>query len=63
MNYIGKEFTAIEMGGLDYADYPKFCDAYVEYVEIDGVPATDEELHFINNDGALVHELLTDFIY
>ena len=63
MNYAGTKFTAIEMGGIDHSDYPKYCDAYVEYVEINGKPATEGQLEDINCDGALVHELLVDFLH
>ena len=39
------EVTNIELGGVDMADYPDFCDAYVESAEkLDGTPLTDVEL-------------------
>ena len=59
------DFTKIEnvvMCGIDYADYPDFCDAYVEECEIDGVPATEEELDAINENGMFVHEQVWEYI-
>ena len=39
------EVTNIELGGVDMADYPDFCDAYVESAEkLDGTPLTEAEL-------------------
>ena len=35
--------TDIEFEGVDMADYPKFCDAYIESAVINGVEATEEE--------------------
>lgn len=60
------DFTKIEnviVGGIDYADYPKFCDAYVEECDIDGVPATEEQLDAINDNGDFVYECVVDAIY
>lgn len=40
--------TEIEIAGVDSSDYPDFVDAYVENCMINGVPATEEELNYIN---------------
>jgi hypothetical protein len=45
-----EDLTDIEMGGVDGADYPDFCDAYVESAELDGIPLTGEELDSISSD-------------
>jgi hypothetical protein len=45
-----EDLTDIEMGGVDGADYPGFCDAYVESAELDGIPLTEEELDSISSD-------------
>lgn len=45
------DFAKIEnvvVEGIDMSDYPKFCDAYIAECDIDGVPATEEELDAIN---------------
>ena len=49
--------------GIDMSDYPKFCDAYIESAEINGVPATDAELDIMQNDGETFYDLLSDYIH
>lgn len=40
----------VKMGDVKMFDYPEFCDAFVEYAEIDGRELTDEEYDYINNN-------------
>lgn len=51
--------SSIVLDGVDKADYPDFCDAYVEYAEFaDGNPLTEIELMmFEDNYPELVNEL------
>ena len=49
--------------GIDYADAPKFCDAYISEAEIDGVEATEEQLEVINENGLFLHEAVYDWIH
>jgi len=58
-----KNITNVEFGGIDMSDYPKFCDAYIEYAEIDGRVATDAEIEDMMNDGNIFYDLLTDYIH
>ena len=53
----------VDIGGLDWNDYPDFCDAYIESCDIDGVEATDEQLDEINNDSQLVYELVEEWMW
>ena len=53
----------VEIGGLDWNDYPDFCDAYIEDCEIDGVQATEEHLDEINDDSQLVYELVMEYVW
>jgi hypothetical protein len=55
--------TNVEIGGLDWNDYPDFCDAYIEDCEVDGEPATEEQLDMINEDAQLVYELVEEYIH
>lgn len=55
--------TDIEFEGIDMADYPKFCDAYIESAVIDGVEATEQELDIINNNYSFVYEKLQEWLY
>tara|TARA_B100000900_G_scaffold384116_1_gene372662 strand:- start:577 stop:780 length:204 start_codon:yes stop_codon:yes gene_type:complete len=41
---------------VDRYDWPDFCDAYIESCDIDGVPATEEQLDAINENGSFVNE-------
>ena len=60
------DFTKIDnviVEDICMADYPDFCDAYIESCDIDGVPATEEQLDVINENGAFIHECVWDAIY
>ena len=54
---------SIQIEGVDPSDYPDFCDAYISYAEIDGRPATDEELDKLNDDSSLVYEKVLEQLY
>ena len=44
-------YMNIELEGVDYADHPDYCDAYVVYAErADGTPLTEAELEKLNED-------------
>lgn len=58
-----REITNVEFGGIDMSDYPKFCDAYIEYAEINGRPATEAELEDMMEDGNIFYALLNDYIH
>ena len=53
----------VDIGGLDWNDYPDFCDAYIESCDIDGEEATDEQLDEINNDSQLVYEIIEEWMW
>jgi hypothetical protein len=60
------DFTKIDnivVGDIDWKDYPDFCDAYIEECDIDGVPATEEQLDTINDNLEFVHEKTLEYIY
>jgi len=48
--------TNVEVEGIDFADYPDFCDAYVSNCWYKGRPATDMEVEMINNDSDFVYQ-------
>ncbi len=50
------KLDAVEVDGIDMNDYPDFCDAYIDYAEIDGVELTDEQYEEVNEDSQLVYE-------
>ena len=51
--------ASIEISGVDFDDYPDFCDTYVEYAEFEnGIPLSELELEILEEDyPELVHEL------
>jgi hypothetical protein len=53
----------VEMDGIDYSDAPDFADAYIASCDIDGRPATDEELDIINSDSEFVFSQLEKYLY
>lgn len=57
----------ILFGGVDFKDYPDFCDAYIESAywntETEHVALSDEELDELNDDSMLVLELLYKKLY
>jgi len=61
MELIG-DITNVEFEGIDYSDYPDFCDAYIVSAELDGVPMTESQLEALN-ESDLRYELLMDYIY
>lgn len=60
MELIG-DITNVDFEGIDYSDYPDFCDAYIVSAELDGVPMTEEQLEALN-ESDLRYELLMDYI-
>ena len=52
----------IEVDGIDYRDYPDFCDAYIASAYYDGKPMTDEQLDELNEDGDYVYGHIMDYL-
>ena len=46
----------IVFGGIDFDDYPDFCDAYIESADYNGVEMTEAELEIINEDIGYWHD-------
>ena len=53
----------VSVACIDMRDYPDFCDAYIEECDIDGVPATEEQLDAINENSEFVYEKTLEAIY
>ena len=58
-----KEIDNIEFDGIDYSDYPDFCDAFICSADIDGREMTDDELDEINNDREFVSNALQNYLF
>lgn len=44
------KISNVQVGGVDMADYPDFCDAYIESADYGDREMTDEELDILNED-------------
>jgi hypothetical protein len=53
----------IEVDGIDTADYPDFCDAYIAAAEYNGKELTDEQLDVLNNNSSFVYSCVVDLIW
>lgn len=56
----------VELGGINTADAPDFCDAFVTYAvwSDTGRELTDDQLDDLNdNHSDYIHELVTDQLY
>ena len=54
------KISDVEVDGIDTADYPDFCDAFIAYAEYDGKEMTDEQLDTLNEDSDFVYKLKQD---
>jgi len=55
------EDVAVE--GIDYNDYPDFCDAFIASATYNGKPMSDEMLDTLNEDYEFVYESVEDYLY
>jgi hypothetical protein len=53
----------VVVDGIDYADYPDFCDAYIASADYDGREMTDEELDLLNDDSDFVYSAVENYLY
>ena len=51
------EYTNVKFEGIDHKDYPDYCDAYIVYAELNGVPLNDEEIEELDSSD-LKYDLL-----
>ena len=67
MKINGLHIDNVQVEGIDYSDYPDFCDAYIESAVIkdngEFRDATDQELDAINDDRDFVYSKVIEFIY
>jgi len=64
MNLDLNEIDNIEVDGIDTKDYPDFCDAYISNADYKGIPMTDEQLDYLNeNHGDFVYDEVMDSMF
>jgi hypothetical protein len=58
------DYSSLEVDGINYSDYPDFCDAYIcgGFFK-DGTPLDDETVIELNENGDLIYELVYKRIY
>ena len=61
MNY--KLIDNIDIDGIDYSDYPDFCDAFICAADYDGKPMTQDQLDIINEDSDFVYSCVENYIF
>jgi hypothetical protein len=50
------KISNVEVAGIDYNDYPDFCDAYIMSAIYGEREMTEQELEVLSNDMAFVNE-------
>tara|TARA_R110002096_G_scaffold145384_3_gene303038 strand:- start:919 stop:1176 length:258 start_codon:yes stop_codon:yes gene_type:complete len=58
-----KDLDDIVVDGIDTADYPDFCDAYISSAVLYGKECTDEQLDEINENYDFVQECVENQLY
>jgi hypothetical protein len=53
----------VQIDGVDTADYPDFCDAYIVSADYNGREMTDDEIELLNDDGDFVLEKVYEYIF
>ena len=53
----------ITFDGVDYKDYPDFCDAFINSATYMGREMTQDELEILNEDTDFVYETLIDRLH
>lgn len=53
----------IEVEGVDFSDYPDFCDAFIASADYDGVEMTDDQLDQLNDDSDFVYQCVLDQLF
>lgn len=57
-----EKYTNVKFEGLDFNDYPDYCDAFIVSAELNGIPLTDEQIEDLNDNSFVKHELLNQFL-
>ena len=58
-----KKITNIEIEGIDTADYPDFCDAFISSADYNGKKMTEQQLDNLNQDSEFVSEELQKHLF
>ena len=57
------KITNVEIEGIDYVDYPDFCDAFISSAEYNGKPMTEEQLDKLSEDSYFMYQSIQSKLY
>jgi|TARA_R110002153_G_scaffold63798_3_gene171086 hypothetical protein len=57
------KISDVEVEGIDTADYPDFCDAFIASADYDGREMTDMELDTLNDDSDFVYDAVQTHLF
>ena len=57
------KISNVVVSNIDMEDYPKFCDAYIEKADYDGIPMTDTDLNTLNEDMGFINKCVIKQIF
>lgn len=57
------KITDVEVEGIDFKDYPDFCDAFIARADYKGKPMTDAQLERLNQDYDYLYNRIVERIY
>ena len=58
-----KKITDVVLDGIDFEDYPDFCDAFIVSADYDGEPMSDDQIDKLNEDSDFVYTQIEEFLY
>jgi len=58
-----KKITDVVLDGIDFEDYPDFCDAFIVSADYDGEPMSDDQIDKLNEDSNFVYTQIEEFLY
>lgn len=58
-----KKITDVVLDGINFEDYPDFCDAYIVSADYDGEPMSDYQIDKLNEDSDFVYTKVEEFLY
>lgn len=50
------KISNVEVEGIDFSDYPDFCDAYIASADYDGEPMNEQQIAELNEDSQFVYD-------
>ena len=58
-----EKISNIQMEGVDIADHPDYCDAFIASADYNGEPMTDKQLDKLNEDTEFIYESVLEQLF